>query len=398
MPPPRGAPIQCEDAPAPSSFAGKSIHRWGQSGCAVSDGPISPSGLKWSGRDPGDLARLRFILPPVRLVPATSHNVKAPALPASPPPVNQRPVIVLITEVMGTTISMQEHAPAPHMKGVVWEYFRGGNRDGPGHNAGWSSASRSGPAGAGFCPAWAKPGGLGARLGRGRRGGPDRGELSASGEVPEPEEVRASAALVVVPVSGACLRALAAMIRGSPLGACLRCVGWPAARARGPLVRTLTGWPARGRMAWGEVEGGRRTMTRTATAQGCRASVCHGRARVTWPHRRAGCRADGQPGRGRGAGCPPGGGVGRRRARRWDSGPVGGPLEPDPCYSCRCKRGGEWYWYPPPLWRTWESRSMRESCLGGGVAGVGICGVIWSDGQPGEGRDRPSYHPHLKRR
>ena len=213
-------------------------------------------------------------------------------------------------------MSMQEHAPAPHMKGVVWEYFRGGNRDGPGHYAGRSSASRSGPAGAGFCPAWAKSGGLGARLGRGRRGGPDRGELSASGEVQNPEEVRASAALVGcsrragfwcpcrVPAS----ETLAALVRGSRLGACLRCVGWPAARARGPLVRTLTGWPARGRMAWGEVEGGRRTMTRTATAQGCRASVCHGRARVTWPHRRAGCRANGQPGRGRGAGCPPGGG------------------------------------------------------------------------------------------
>ena len=34
---------------------------------------------------------------------------------------------------------------------------------------------------------------------------------------------------------------------------------------------------------------------------------------------------------------------------------------------------------------------MRESCLGGGVAGVGICGVIWSDGQPGRCPDRSSY-------
>ena len=226
----------------------------------------------------------------------------------------------------------------------------------------------------------------------------DRGELSASGEVPEPEEVGASAALVVVPVSGACLRALAAMIRGSPLGACLRCVGWPAARARGPLVRTLTGWPARGRMAWGEVEGGRRTMTRTATAQGCRVAVCHGRARVTWPHRRAGCRADGQPGRGGAAGCPPGG-VGRRRARRWDSCPVGVPHEPDPCYSCRCKRGGEWYWYLPPFVEDLGVPFHAGILPRGGVLPEWALRVVWSDGQPGGGRaDGPSYHPHLRRR
>ena len=228
-------------------FAGKSIHRWGQSGCAVSDGPISPSGLKWSGRDPGDLARLRFILPPVRLVPATSHNVKAPALPASPLPVNQRPVIVLITEVMGTTMTMQEHAPAPHMKGVVWEFFRGGNRDGPGHYAGGSSASRSGPAGAGFCPAWAKPGGFGARLGRGRRGRsrPGRAERLGRGSrtgrgqgLGGAGRVLASGR-VLVPASGCLPRALAAMVRGSRRGACLRCVGWPAVSPYHGLPRGL---------------------------------------------------------------------------------------------------------------------------------------------------------------
>ena len=121
----------------------------------------------------------------------------------------------------------------------------------------------------------------------------DRGELSASGEVPEPEEVRASAALV------GCSRR----------GACLRCVGWPAS------VRVVCG----------EVEGGRRTMIRTATAQGCRVSVCmvvpvsHGH--IAGP--------DAVPtisrGRAGGRGCPRRGGWVGDGERRRDSGRRGSP-------------------------------------------------------------------------
>ena len=210
-------------------------------------------------------------------------------------------------------MTMQEHAPAPHMKGVVWEYFRGGNRDGPGHDAGRSSASQSGPAGAGFCPAWAKPGGLGARLGRGRRGGPDRGELSASGEVPEPEEVRASAALVGCsrragfwcPRRGACperwRRWSGARVGVPASGAWAGLPGHPATACPVACLGARGVRRGRGRAAHHDPDSDRPRW---------RVAVCHGRARVTWPHRRAGCRADDQPGAGRGAGVPPVGGGG----------------------------------------------------------------------------------------
>ena len=103
-------------------------------------------------------------------------------------------------------------------------------------------------------------------------------------------------------------------------------------------------------------------------------------------------------GAGWGGGVPPGG-VGRRRARRWDSCPVGVPHEPDPCYSCRCKRGGEWYWYLPPFVEDLGVPFHAGILPRGGVLPEWALRVVWSDGQPGGGRaDGPSYHPHLRRR
>ena len=287
-------------------------------------------------------------------------------------------------------MTMQEHAPAPHMKGVVWEYFRGGNRDGPGHYAGGSSASRSGPAGAGFCPAWAKPGGFGARLGRGRRGRsrPGRAERLGRGSrtgrgqgLGGAGRVLASGR-VLVPVSGACperWRRWSGARVGPGSGAR---VGVPAPSAGGagqglasrclPPVRGLAcrvtlprpaPWPASVRMAWVEVEGGRRTMTRQRPPKG-------GGSRCAWscpcpmatspggmPCRR-------MPGRGRGAGCPRWGGWVGDGARRGTPARWGSPT------ICVHPMGGV-------LWAL-ESRStegVRSRARVRQRAGEGACGA-----------------------
>ena len=225
-------------------------------------------------------------------------------------------------------MTMQEHAPAPHMKGVVWEYFRGGNRDGPGHYAGGSSASRSGPAGAGFCPAWAKPGGLGARLGRGRRGRsrPGRAERLGRGSrtgrgqgLGGAGRVLASGR-VLVPVSGACPE---------------RWRRWSGARVGVPASGAWAGLPCHpatacpvaclGAHGMGRGRGRAAHHDPTATAQGCRVAWC---VVVPVSHGHIAGRdavPTDQPGRGRGAGCPRRGGVGRRWRAAWDSCPVGVP-------------------------------------------------------------------------
>ena len=207
-------------------------------------------------------------------------------------------------------MSMQEQAPAPHMKGVVWEYFRGENRDGPEHDAGWSSAvsfwSSWGRILSSLGKAWRTRGAPRARSAR--RSRPGRAERLGRG--PEPEEVRASAALV-----GCSRRAEFWCPRRVP--ASERWRRWSGARAGClPPVRGLAcrvtlprpaPWPASVRVVCGEVEGGRRTMTRTATAPGWRVAWCmvvpvsHGHI--------AGRDAVPTISRGRGA---PVGGVGRR--------------------------------------------------------------------------------------
>ena len=160
--------------------------------------------------------------------------------------------------------------------------------------------------------------------------GPDRGELSASGEVPEPEEVRASAALV-----GCSRRAGFWCPRR---GACPeRWRRWSGARVGVPASGAWAGLPCHpttacpvaclGAHGMGRGRGRAAHHDPTATAQGCRVSVCmvvpvsHGH--IAGP--------DAVPtisrGRAGGGGAPGGGGWvgdGARRGTpgRWGSPPI----------------------------------------------------------------------------